>query len=318
MIKKSENIKPFVKWAGGKNQILDKIKTNYPKELGKTINRYCEPFVGGGAVFFDIVSYYNIKEILINDINEELINTYRIIKNEVTDLIKLLNLLQEEFVSLSNEKRKEYYYSKRDSFNKLKLNARENINIEKATLFIFLNKTCFNGLYRVNSRGLFNVPMGDYKNPIICDKNNLLTISNKLKKVTILSRDYSECLEFINKNTFVYLDPPYRPINATSSFTAYTENNFDDKEQIRLSYFVNKLNEIGAYIILSNSDPKNIDKNDNFFEQLYSKYTINKVNAKRMINCNGKCRGNISELIITNNYGVNAIWKKLKDIINLV
>lgn len=292
--------KPFVKWAGGKGQLLVDIQRKYPSELGDNINRYCEPFVGGGAVFFDILSRFDLQEILINDVNFELINTYRQIQNHVDDFLNQLQAIQDRFWPLSSEERKAYYYDKRERFNYIKVYSNEQINLEKAVLFIFLNKTCFNGLFRVNRQGLFNVPMGAYKKPNICDEKNLISISKLLKNVTIQCGDYKDCLPFINENTFVYIDPPYRPITETSSFTTYSENRFDDIEQIALGEFVDAIHNTGAKIIISNSDPKNTDENDEFFDELYKAYYIQRVTAKRMINCNGESRGNISELLVSN------------------
>jgi DNA adenine methylase len=293
-------LKPFLKWAGGKSQLLSDIRQKYPKDLGISINKYCEPFIGGGAVLFDLLSKYKFKEVFINDINLELTNTYKIIKNNVWSLIKLLEKYQNEFIPFDSENRKKYFYSKRERFNSLKVTSQKEKNIEKAALFIFLNKTCFNGLFRVNSSGLFNVPMGAYKNPLICNKENLLEISRSLENVQINCGDYKECLSFIDKNTFVYIDPPYRPLTQTASFTAYSENPFNDKEQIELGEFVNKITEIGAKVVLSNSDPKNSNVKDSFFDDLYSAFSIERISAKRMINSNSAGRGKISEILVMN------------------
>ena len=208
--------------------------------------------------------------------------------------------MQEHFWPLDVEKRKEYYYEKRERFNYLKVNGDEAVNLEKAALFIFLNKTCFNGLFRVNKKGLFNVPMGAYKKPMICDKDNLTAISGLLKNVTIRCGDYKECLEFIDERTFVYIDPPYRPLTATASFTSYAEADFNDKEQRELGAFVDGITAKKAKVVISNSDPKNSDEDDTFFDDLYGRYNILRVTAKRMINCNGESRGNVSELLISN------------------
>lgn len=294
------NAKPFVKWAGGKSQLLPNIRSKYPKELGKSITKYCEPFVGGGAVLFDVLLNYEVNEVLINDINAELTNTYSYIKNHLSELLLELDKMQVAFWQLDVKNRKEYYYEKRERFNFLKVNGNESINLEKAALFIFLNKTCFNGLFRVNKKGLFNVPMGAYKKPLICDADNLIAISGLLKNVTIKCGDYKECIGFIDQNTFIYIDPPYRPLTATASFTSYNESDFNDKEQMELRAFVDSITAKNAKVVISNSDPKNIDKEDGFFDTLYSKYNILRVSAKRMINCNKESRGNVSELLITN------------------
>lgn len=291
--------KPFIKWVGGKGQLLSEINKLYPVELGKNIKKYAEIFVGGGAVLFDILSKYKLDEVYISDKNLELINTYKSIRDNVDILIKSLKGMEEQYIPLNNENRKDYYYKKREEYNSLKINSEVN-NIEKAVLFIFLNKTCFNGLYRVNKKGEFNVPMGAYKKPKICDEENLKNVSLALKKVKIIYADYRESESFIDEKTFVYIDPPYRPLNITSSFTSYTENDFNDKEQIELAEYINVLNKKGAKIVISNSDPKNNDIDDNFFDELYDNYNINRVKATRMLNSNASLRGAINELLITN------------------
>ena len=291
--------KPFIKWVGGKGQLLSEINKLYPVELGKNINKYAEIFVGGGAVLFDILSKYKLDEVYISDKNLELINTYKSIRDNVDILIKSLKEMEEQYIPLDNENRKDYYYKKREEYNSLKINSEVN-NIEKAVLFIFLNKTCFNGLYRVNKKGKFNVPMGAYKKPKICDEENLKNVSLTLRNVKIVYADYKESEKFIDDKTFVYIDPPYRPLNITSSFTSYTENDFNDKEQIELAEYINVLNKKGAKIVISNSDPKNNDIDDNFFDKLYKNYNINRVKATRMLNSNASLRGAINELLITN------------------
>ena len=290
------NVKPFLKWAGGKSQLINNIRTKYPQK----VEQNCEPFVGGGAVLLDVLANLHPSKVFINDINAELINTYYQVQNNVEGLIEYLSSFQNDFWMMDESNRKEMYFTKRNKFNELKLNDDNKVTLEKAALFIFLNKTCFNGLYRVNRKGLFNVPIGSYKTPPICNKDNLIAISKLLQGVTINCADYKECIQFINEKTFVYIDPPYRPLTGTSSFTAYSENGFDDKEQIELGRFVDKITTIGAKVVLSNSDPKNADKNDCFFDELYSSYSIQRVSAKRMINSNAKNRGSINELLISN------------------
>lgn len=288
-------VKPFIKWAGGKNQLLNELVKKLPFENYNNIKKYAEPFVGGGAVLFYILNNYNIKEVYISDINSKLIVTYKMIKKNVDELIIKLEKIQEEYLRLDENSRKIYYLEKRKEFNLSNLN-----DIDIATLFIFLNKTCFNGLYRVNKKGEFNVPMGKYKKPLICDRENLKQVSNKLKNVKIICGDYKKSIKFIDSDTFVYFDPPYRPINITSSFTAYTKDSFTDNEQIELAKYIDKLTEKGAKIMLSNSDPKNVNKNDAFFDELYNKYNIFRVKAKRTINSNASSRGEIDELVIIN------------------
>ena len=201
---------------------------------------------------------------------------------------------------LDKEKRKIYYYEKRDKFNELIVGGNEDGNIKKAALMIFLNKTCFNGLYRVNKKGLFNVPVGAYKNPLICDEKNLIAVSEKLQNVEIICGDYRDSEKFIDRNTFVYFDPPYRPLTETASFTAYTKNVFDDNEQIKLANYVECINKKGAKVLVSNSDPKNSNGEDEFFDEIYSDFNIKRVSATRMINSKAEDRGKINELLISN------------------
>ncbi|MBQ6893586.1 MAG: DNA adenine methylase [Clostridia bacterium] len=292
-------VKPFLKWAGGKGQLLNEIERYYP--FGKhKITKYAEPFVGGGAVLFDILGKYDLKEVYISDINAELINTYVVIREHVEELIELLEKYQSEYVPFEAEDRKSYYMAKRDRFNDLKVNGNSAENIEKAALMIFLNKTCFNGLFRVNKKGFFNVPMGAYKNPLICDENNLRAVSEKLKNVKIVCGDYKNSANFIDERTFVYFDPPYRPLTDTASFTAYTENLFNDEQQIELARFVDEMHKKGAKIVVSNSDPKNSNAEDDFFDNIYSAHKIKRVEATRMINCQAQARSKIKELLISN------------------
>jgi len=288
--------KPFIKWAGGKSQLLSEIRRKYPERIEK----YCEPFVGGGAVLFDVLSNYQPKEVLINDINAELINTYRQIKNNCEPLISILSELQQQYKKLSEEDRKALFFAKREHYNSLKINGNEVENLEKAALFIFINKTCFNGLYRVNSKGLFNVPFNNAKNPLLCDTENLRACSEVLQNVEMTVGDYSLCKDFIDKDTFVYIDPPYRPLTQTAAFTSYSENNFSDAQQIELGKFIDEISETKAIVVASNSDPKNVDANDNFFDNLYSHFKIERVYASRAINSKGNKRGKISELLVAN------------------
>ena len=289
-----KTIKPFIKWAGGKSQLLDDIRKKYPDKIDK----YCEPFVGGGAVLLDILSNFSPEQVLINDINPELINTYSQIRDNVDEIIDFLEKMQSEFWALDKDERKTYYYGKRDRFNELILKSVQ--TAEQAALFIFLNKTCFNGLYRVNAKGLYNVPMGDYKKPPICDPENLRYISGLLQNTKIKCGDYRECAEFIDSDTFVYIDPPYRPLNETSSFTSYAKTEFGDQQQIELGHFIDEISAKGAKVVASNSDPKNTNDSDDFFDVLYGKYIINRVQATRMINSKSSGRGALNELLICN------------------
>lgn len=291
-------LKPFVKWAGGKSQILDEIRRKYPDGIGTKINKYAEPFVGGGAVLFDILSryQYNISDIYISDINRELIQTYIAIRDNIDEVICSLQTIERSYLDSNDIVRKEIYYSARDRFNVLKTAKSE--TVELASLFIFLNRTCFNGLYRVNSHGAFNVPQGSYKNPTICDERNLQAVSEKIQGVTIVCGDYRKSRDFIDSNTFAYFDPPYRPLSPTANFTSYTENSFEDKEQIELAAFIDEMSERNAWVVASNSDPQNVDSTDDFFDRLYCRHTIARISASRAINSKGASRGKISELLI--------------------
>jgi len=291
-------VKPFLKWAGGKGQLLQELRRYYP--FDDRITKYAEPMVGGGAVLFDILGQYDLKEVCINDINMELMDTYIVVKTRVGDLIELLKQYQSEYIPLDMDKRKEYYLEKRDRFNELIDTDFLGDKVEKAALMIFLNKTCFNGLYRVNAKGLFNVPMGVYKNPLICDEGNLRAVSTKLKKVKIHCGDYRDLEKFIDRHTFVYFDPPYRPLSETASFTSYTSSGFEDEQQKELAEFVQKLNKKGALIVVSNSDPKNVNPDDDFFENIYVNKKITRVEAHRNINSKAASRGKIKELLISN------------------
>ena len=294
-----KGVKPFLKWAGGKGQLIKEIEKYYPFKNG-IVTKYAEPFVGGGAVLFDILDKYELQYVYISDTNAELINAYVIVRDDIDNLINLLSKYQSEYVPLETEERKAYYLAKRERFNFLCSSGKQSDNTEKAALMIFLNKTCFNGLYRVNKKGLFNVPMGSYKNPLICDERNLRAVSEKLQNVTIVCGDYKDAADFIDDKTFVYFDPPYRPLTETSSFTSYTENQFNDKDQIELAEFVNQMHAKGAKIVVSNSDPKNVDEDDNFFDEIYSAHSIKRVEATRMINSKSEARGKIKELLISN------------------
>ena len=292
-------VRPFVKWAGGKGSLIPQITKYYPFELKNgRIEKYVEPFVGGGAVLIDILQKYEVQEAYAFDINKDLINCYNVIKFNVEDLIQKLEKKEKEFLSLDNEKRKNYFYDVREEYNSYVLDAEP--NVKRASEFIFLNRTCFNGLYRVNRNGKFNVPFGKYKNPTICDSSNLRNLSKLIKDVVFEYGDYKKSEELIDAYTFVYFDPPYRPLSDTSGFTSYTKEDFNDEKQKELAEYFNLLSTRNAKLMLSNSNPKNVDSNDNFFEDIYRGFNINEVSAKRMINSNSEGRGEISELLITN------------------
>ena len=308
-MKKDKNfapdIRPFLKWAGGKTQLLNEFHQRLPEEVrtGK-ITRYAEPFIGGGAFFLSLNRNHSFEHCMICDVNEELILTYNVIKKAVKQLIENLGMLESEYRSKDERGKKLLYYEVRDEFNR-KL---PQINFQRfspewtelAARIIFLNRTCFNGLFRVNQKGEFNVPFGKYKNPEICNSENLIKVSALLKTTRIVSGDFTRCRRFVDNTTFVYFDPPYRPLNQTSSFTSYTKSGFSEKDQVRLVEFFRELDKKGAKVMLSNSDPRNQDPNDTFFDDHFSDYTIERVPANRVINSNGARRGKINELIITN------------------
>ncbi len=305
-----ELIKPFVKWAGGKGSLIPQLKNFYPFELeNETINKYVEPFVGGGAVLINILQKYDVREAYAFDINIDLINCYNVIKSNVEELIKYLKAKEDEFLRLENEDRQEYFYNVRQEYNSYRITENE-LSIKRAGEFIFLNRTCFNGLYRVNKNGEFNVPCGKYKNPTICDANNLRNLSSLIRNVVFQYGDYKQSEKYIDKNTFVYFDPPYRPLSVTSGFTSYTKEDFNDENQKELAKYFRKLDEKNAKLMLSNSNPKNTNKDDDFFEDIYKGFYINEISAKRMINANSKGRGEISELLIINYEEMNVCMQE--------
>lgn len=296
--------RPFLKWAGGKSQLIAQIGSFLPKSLKENPEewRYFEPMLGGGALFFNLVSTYSISKFFISDVNSELIIAYQVVKENVDKLIISLSKLQTTFLRLNDHDREEMFYKKRREFNLMRpLNldhARD--RIVKAALLIFLNRTCYNGLYRVNRAGEFNVPFGRYKNPLICDAENLQAASKSLTKTTIRCGEYNFFSDEISRGSFVYFDPPYRPISNSSSFTSYTDKAFGDLEQKKLAAYFRELDKKGALLMLSNSNPQNHGSRDRFFHDLYSGYKIHTIDARRNINSLPSGRGKISELLITN------------------
>lgn len=269
-----EQTYPIIKWAGGKRQLMFELLKNMPKSY----NRYFEPFIGGGALFFELQP----ENAYISDVNEELTNLYSVIKNNPNELIKDLK---------KHEVSKEYFLQIRsiDRDHKYKkLN-----DIQRASRFIYLNRTCFNGLYRVNSQGQFNVPFGYYKNPRIIDENNLLNCAKLLQNTEIKHADFAEILNHVQKGDFVYFDPPYVPLNETSSFTSYTKDGFDIDMQFKLRDVCNELDSMGVKFLLSNSDTPLVN-------ELYENYNIKKVFASRAINANANGRGKITEVLVRN------------------
>ncbi len=300
--------KPFLKWAGGKTQLINELESRLPSQVLKTkkIEKYFEPFIGGGAFYFYLMSNYKIKESYLSDINPELILTYNVIKNDVYELINLLSNIREEFIPKDFDDRKEYFLTVRKNFNSsltdFDFDNYSHDHIERASQTIFMNKTCFNGLFRLNKKGEFNVPFGKYKNPAICDEDNLIAVSKILKNTKIFNASYEKSEKMIDENSLVYLDPPYRPLTNSANFTTYSKSGFNDDNQIELSQFFKRIADKEAKVILSNSDPKNADENDNFFDDLYSDFLIERVRAKRFINRDSSKRGPINEIIVRN-YG---------------
>lgn len=297
--------KPFLKWAGGKGQLLEKFLSFYPPELKEgEIKNYYEPFIGGGAVFFDVVQRYKIHSAVLYDINEDLVLAYKVIQKDVQKLIEILFTIRKKYEKLEEEKRAEFYYSTRKKFNStlsiIDYSVYSEKWIQRAAQIIFLNKTCFNGLFRFNSKGEYNVPVGSYKNPKILDEENLLNVSEILNIATIKKADFSEVEKVADADSFIYFDPPYRPLNASSSFTSYSKNKFGDAEQIKLAELFKRLNKKGMKLMLSNSDPKNDNPNDNFFDEIYKDFNIARIPATRMINSNASKRNAINEIVVTN------------------
>lgn len=279
LVKSRVKTRPFLKWVGGKTQLLTQLRELFPKSF----ESYFEPFFGGGAVFFDLAPVTGH----INDINKTLMNAYVDIRDNSAKLIKILSAIESEYTSLDLEHQSEYYYDKRAEFNESKH------SIKKTALLIFLNKTCFNGLYRENRKGEFNVPFGKHRNPTICDADNLRAISKVLKYVNITNYSYVDAVKDAKKGDFVYLDPPYHPLNATSSFTGYTEGDFTADDQRSLKKLFDELNNRGCYVVMSNSDTE-------FIRDLYKEYRQEKVWAGRAINAQGHKRGKITELVVLN------------------
>ena len=300
-----QKAKPFLKWAGGKGQLLDKFRALYPRQLAVGgITTYYEPFLGSGAVFFEIAQTYPVQSAYLYDINAELILTYKTIQKDAAKLVEHLHQIQKSYLSLGKEKRTAYFYEQRDAYNM----QRHHIDygtysddwLHRAAQLIFLNRTCFNGLYRVNAKGDFNTPAGNYANPKICDEYNLIAVGKLLEMAEIKHAGFEEMASDVKQSSFVYFDPPYRPISKTASFKAYNMDGFGDDDQRALALIFRQLDKPGVYLMLSNSDPKNSDPDDDFFDEIYRGYPIARVPAKRLINSDAAKRGAIHEIVVTN------------------
>ena len=290
--------KPFIKWVGGKSQLIEQLEALLPADFDNWNNvTYVEPFVGGGAMLFYMLQKYpNIKTAVINDINPDLITCYKTVRDFPNELIDSLRKIEHQYLALlDSEQQKNFFLDIRDKYNEKNLE-----DIENTTFFFFLNRTCFNGLYRVNKKGLFNVPFGKYKNPRICDPQTIECDSELLKKVEVLSGDFEDTYSHAKDNCLFYFDPPYRPLSNTSSFNDYSKEAFNDYAQVRLKEYCDKIHDNGFYFMLSNSDCKGNNIEDDFFDVLYARYNIERVMASRSVNANPDKRGRISEILVHN------------------
>ena len=290
--------KPFIKWVGGKSQLIEQLDAQLPANFEEWDDvTYIEPFVGGGAMLFYMLQQYpNIRHAVINDVNPDLTTCYRTVRDMPEELITSVMEMQDAYNALqSEEARKDFYLAVRDRYNEKNLDPLEN-----TTKFFFLNRTCFNGLYRVNKKGLFNVPFGKYTNPQICDPTTIRLDSELLQRVEILTGDFEETFDYARGNTLFYFDPPYRPLSDTSSFNDYAKESFNDDAQIRLKEYCDRINEADFCFMLSNSDCKGKNEEDNFFDVLYGAYPIERVWASRSINSDASKRGKLTEILVHN------------------
>ena len=294
--------KPFVKWAGGKGGIIKTLDALLPADFSETKDwTYIEPFVGGGAMLFHLLTKYkNIRRVVINDINPDLIHCFRLIAKDPKTLIERLKNLEHNYYNEDVQNKEELYYACRDQFNM------EGINTdERAALFIFLNHTCFNGLYRVNSLGMFNVPTGRYKHPVICNEDLIMCdhkLLNSVELVVLDAGDYKRTGNRISTKypNFIYFDPPYRPITETSNnFKDYSSSPFGDAQQEELKLFCDEMNKKGCKFMLSNSDSKD-NMGESYFEKLYQGYNFQCISAPRYINAFAKKRLKLKEVLVRN------------------
>lgn len=290
--------KPFIKWVGGKGQLIEQLDEQLPANFADWQDvTYIEPFVGGGAMLFYMLQRYpNICHAVINDVNSDLTTCYCVVRDMPEELITACEEIQSAYNALQTEDaRREFFLAVRDRYNEKNLDPLEN-----TTKFFFLNRTCYNGLYRVNKKGLFNVPFGKYANPTICDPETIRKDSELLQRVEILNGDFESTFEHAHGNTLFYFDPPYRPLSDTSSFNDYAKEAFNDDAQIRLKEYCDRINEVGFHFMLSNSDCKGKNEDDNFFDVLFQAYQIERVWASRSINSNPNKRGKLTEILVHN------------------
>lgn len=302
--------KPFLKWAGGKTQLLHEIDAHLPESFKKgRTKHYFEPFLGGGAVFFYLAEHYNFEKAFLYDINADLVNSYRVVRDKPEEYMRALEVIKSKYKSLSESERKDWFYDLRSKYNRAVADKSDHSepDIQLAVWLTALNKTCFNGLFRQNKKGAFNVPFGKYKSPAFYDEKNILKASDLLKKAEIQPANYFDFEALAKPGDFVYFDPPYRPLSKTASFTSYAGVSvFDDAAQTELAALYRRLHSRSVNLMLSNSDPRNSDPSDDFFDTLYKGFTIRRVAAGRAVNSVGSKRGKISELLITN-YSQDAI-----------
>lgn len=299
--------KPFIKWVGGKGQLIEQLEALLPAgfHTWKDVT-YIEPFVGGGAMMFYMLQRYrNIRRAVINDVNSDLITCYMTVRDNVEVLIRELLAIQSRYLALTDvEAKREMFLSVRQRYNEKGLDP-----VENTVCFMFLNRTCFNGLYRVNRKGLFNVPFGKYMRPMICDADTLRVDSELLGRVEIINGDFEMTMDHASGNTLFYFDPPYRPLSNTSNFNDYTKEAFNDESQIRLKEFCDRVSARGYSFMLSNSDCRSLNESDDFFDSLYADYHIERIMASRNVNANGAGRGKVSELLIHNYIRTNS-WQQ--------
>ena len=285
---KNAQVKPFLKWVGGKTKLLSEIEKNLPKNLIKKSFNYVEPFLGGGAVFFHLIQKFDIEKAYLNDLNNKLIDVYIDVRDKNTELIQKLKKLESDYYGSSDKKM--FFLRQREKFNSSKK------SVQKSALFVFLNKTGFNGMYRENSRGEYNIPFGQMKDPVICNRDLLEKTGKLLKdKEVIFSSKSFEKVVADDKEVFYYLDPPYRPISKTSSFTDYTKSSFNDKTQLDLKKYCDKIDKKGSFFMQSNSYSE-----DGFFQKLYQNRKINNLKVMRTISADGNKRSKVKEIIIKN------------------